>query len=490
MTNGRKTIGAKLSGLTITIAAAMVLSACSMAPKYQQPEVFSEDTQFRYNNATHSQIRAYDLGWQAYFTDPQLKQLIGLALENNKDLRLAALNVESVEKQFRIQNAERFPGLNVNGSKSRSRSAADLRGQNSDAISQQYSVGLGVASFELDLWGKIKSLSDSALNQYFSSREARDAAQISLVATVAKAYYAERFANEAMKVSQSVMDSREKSLRLASLRYQHGVSSKIDLRQAETLVESAKADYQAQLRAREQARNALVTLVGGNYPSQLATASSLTQQFAYDSLPAGLPSEMLLYRPDIRQAEYQLKSANADIGAARAAFFPSISLTGNIGSGSTSLDGLFTGPNRTWSFMPQISWPIFNWGATKAGLDLVKVRKEISIVNYEKAVQDAFQDVSDVLAANTTLKAQYASQSKSTTAEVDRNRLMQMRYNQGITDSLALLDSQRQSYAAQMSLLAVQQQWLNSHVDLYRTLGGGLKAYSDGQVPTIQNTQP
>ena len=198
---------------------------------------------------------------------------------------------------------------------------------------------------------------------------------------------------------------------------------------------------------------------------------------------------MLLYRPDIRQAEYGLKAANANIGAARAAFFPSISLTGTIGSGSVHLGDLFTGPNRAWSFMPQINIPIFNWGANKAALDLTRVRKEISVVQYEQAVQDAFQDVSDVLVANATLKQQYASQLKSTNAEVDRNRLMQMRFNQGIADSLTMLDSQRQSYAAQLALLGVQQQWLNSRVDLYKVLGGGLKAYNDGKVQRLSTNE-
>ena len=225
-----------------------------------------------------------------------------------------------------------------------------------------------------------------------------------------------------------------------------------------------------------------MTLIGGNYPSEIAAQASLDKQFAYATLPSGLPSEMLLYRPDIRQAEYNLKAANANIGAARAAFFPSISLTGTIGSGSVQLDNLFTGPNRTWSFMPQISIPLFNWGANKAGLDLTRVRKEISVTQYEQAVQDAFQDVSDVLVANATLKQQYASQLKGTNAELDRNRLMQMRVDHGIADSLTMLDSQRQSYAAQLTLLGVQQQWINSRVDLYKVLGGGLKAYQDGQV--------
>lgn len=483
MTNGQKTIGTKLSGLTVAIAAAMVLSACSMAPKYQQPQVFT-DGDFKYATQAQAEIKTHELGWRDYFTDPYLQELIGTALNNNKDLRVASLNVEAVEKQFRIQQAQRLPGINGNANMSRSRTAADFSQSGRANISEQYSVGLGVAAFELDLWGRVKSLSDAALNNYFSTREARDAAQLSLVAAVAKAYYAERFAEESMKVSQDVLQSREKSLRLASLKYKHGVSSKIDLRQAETLVESAKADYQAQLRNKEQAHNALVTLVGGQFPNSLPNRASLNTQFAYSKLPAGLPSEMLLYRPDIRQAEYALKAANANIGAARAAFFPTISLTGSIGTGSNELGNLFTGPNKTWSFMPQLTLPIFNWGANKANLDLSKVRKEISVVQYEQAVQNAFQDVSDALVANATLKEQYESQRRSTNAEVDRNRLVQMRYDQGITDSMTLLDSQRQSYAARLALLGVQQQLLNSQVDLYKVLGGGLKAYTDGSITT------
>ena len=291
---------------------------------------------------------------------------------------------------------------------------------------------------------------------------------------MARAYVAQQAATEQMRISNLALKSREKTYDLAQLRFRAGVTSAIDLRQNETLIEAAKADYAMQTRLREQAGNALALLIGQPVPDDLPKALPLGQQVARDALPVGLSSEVLLRRPDIRQSEYQLLAANANIGAARAAFFPRITLTGNFGGVSREVDNLFDGPNRSWSFLPQIYLPIFDWGRNQSNLDLAEARKHISVSQYEKSIQNAFREVADGLVARSTLADQLASQQRSYRAESERLRLVTMRYENGISSSLDLLDAQRQSYAQQQQLVNVQQQVMNNRIDLYKVLGGGL----------------
>ncbi len=465
----------KLSAAWVGAAAVLLLGGCSMAPKYERPQVWTEP-EWAYAQTDGNAVQAASLGWQDYFADARLQALIRLAVQNNRDLRTAALNVEAVRAQYAISVADRLPGVNASGQGSKARVAQDLSSTGRSYIGEQYSVGLGVAAFELDLFGRVKSLSDSALRQYLASAEARDAAHISLVAQVAKAYFAERTADEAMQLSQRVLATREQSQKLAQLKFKAGVISAIDLRQAESQIEAAKADYAAQTRNREQARNALALLIGQPVPADLPAAAPLNRQFKQAQLPAGLPSEVLTSRPDVRQAEYTLQAANAQIGAARAAFFPRISLTGSIGSGSTELSQLFSGGNGTWSFMPQISVPIFNWGANKANLDLTHARKNIAVAQYEQTVQAAFRDVADALVAQATLSQQLQAQQRSQKAESERYRLINMRFKYGISSSLELLDAQRQSYAADLAVLQTRLLLLNNRADVYKVLGGGLHA--------------
>ena len=457
-------------------AVAAALSGCTMIPKYEQPQVAVSET-FKYDNAQNS-IQAASLGWQDYFADPRLHRLIEIALERNTDLRTAALNAEALREQYRITRANLFPTLAANGNGARQRTAADLAGGRS-AITESYSVGLGVSAYELDLFGKARSNNRAALESYFNSTAARDAVHLTIVASVAKAYFNERYAEEAMKLAQNVLKTREQTYRLSQLKHKAGVISAVDLRQQEALIASAQADYETAVKNREQARNALSVLINQPLPDDLPAGLPLSRQFKVSRLPAGLTSEVLLNRPDIRAAEHSLKQANANIGAARAAFFPSITLTGSVGSASNELNNLFKSGNGTWAFAPSINIPIFTWGALKASLDAAKIRQQIQVVNYEAAVQSAFRDVADALVAREQLEKAHAAKAKQSKAYADQLRLIQLRYKHGVSSALDLLDAERSSYAADSALLASSLTRLENMADLYKALGGGLKRFGN-----------
>ncbi|MDF7675311.1 efflux transporter outer membrane subunit [Neisseriaceae bacterium ESL0693] len=468
----------------LAVLVTSLVSACSMAPRYHQPSV-NIDKQFPGSDAQQTasdDVVAANLGWQEYFADPRLQQLIGIALNNNQDLRIAALNVEAVRAQYAIARADRLPALSATGNGNRGRIAQDLsgmrdaKGNPTSYVSESYNVGLGVTAFELDLFGRVKSLSDAALNQYFAQQQTRDATQISLIASVAKAYFDERVAQAQMDLSAKVLRSREESKKLTDLQFAVGTNSQVDVDVAQSQIETARADYAAAEQARGQARNALVLLLGQPLPDDLPEAQALSQQFINTELPVGLPSTVLYQRPDVRAAEFALKSANANVGAARAAFFPQISLTGNIGSGSNDLGHLFNGPNQTWSFVPQITLPIFTWGQNKANLDLSKARKNIAVAQYEQTVQSAFRDVADALIARDSLKRQYQAKLSGEQAQTNRFKLVKLRFQHGISSSLELLDAERDSYSAQQALLQTQQTLLENRADIYKALGGGLHA--------------
>ena len=462
-------------------AVSLALSACAMIPKYEQPAVAVPDA-FQHDTA-QSGIVAASLGWQDYFADPRLHRLIEIAIERNTDLRGAALNAEAVRAQYMISRAALLPGINASGTGQRGRVAADLSGTGSSYVSSAYNVGLGVTSYELDLFGKVRSTSQAALQSYFASVASRDATHLSLISSVAKAYFNERYAEERMALAQRVLQTREQTYKLTQLRHRAGVISAVDLRQQEALIESAKADYASAVQAREQARNAMAVLLNQPLPADLPAGLPLSRQFAIKQLPAGLSSEVLLNRPDIRAAEFALKRANANIGAARAAFFPSISLTGMIGTGSTELSGLFKGGNSTWTFAPSINLPIFNWGSNVANLDYAKIMQQAEIVNYEAAVQSAFRDVSDALVAREQLDKTYAANTQQSKAYADALRLINLRYRHGVASALDLLDAERSSYAADTTQLATQLTLLENMADLYKALGGGLKQHTETAQP-------
>lgn len=465
--------------IILALAVSVALSACkSLAPQYEQPQV-SVPESFKYDTAKQSAIQAASLGWQDYFADPRLHRLIEIALERNTDLRTAALNAEALRKQYMITRADGLPSINASGSAARTRTAKDLSSTGNSYTRNAYSIGLGVTSYELDLFGKARSNQDAALESYFNSAASRDSTHLSLVASVAKAYFNERYAEESMALAQRVLKSREQTYRLTQLKHQAGVVSAVDLRQQEALIESAKADYASAVQSKEQASNALAILLNQPIPTDLPKGLALSKQFKVSKLPAGLSSDVLLNRPDIRAAEHALKQANANIGAARAAFFPSISLTSTIGMGSTELSGLFRGSNRTWTFAPSINIPIFNWGSLQASLDAAKIRQEIQVVNYEAAVQAAFRDVADALVAREQLEQAHAAKQRQSKAYADNLRLVNLRYQHGVSSALDLLDAERSNYSANTTLLASQLSRLENMADLYKALGGGLKRFTD-----------
>lgn len=391
----------KRSFLSLAVAA-VVLSGCSLIPDYQRPEApvaaaYPQGQAYGQNTGAAA-VPAADIGWREFFRDPQLQQLIGVALENNRDLRVAALNVEAFRAQYRIQRADLFPRIGVDGSGTRQRLPGDLSTTGSPAISSQYGVTLGTTAWELDLFGRLRSLRDQALEQYLATEQAQRSAQTTLVASVATAYLTLKADQAQLQLTKDTLGTYQKSFDLTQRSYDVGVASALDLRQAQTAVEGARATLAQYTRLVAQDQNALVLLLGSGIPANLPQGLGLDQTLLTE-VPAGLPSDLLQRRPDILEAEHQLMAANASIGAARAAFFPSISLTANAGTMSRQLSGLFDAGSGSWLFQPSINLPIFTAGSLRASLDYAKIQKDINVAQYEKAIQTAFQEVADGLAA-------------------------------------------------------------------------------------------
>lgn len=480
-----------MSKSLISIAvAAFVLGGCSMIPEYQQPalpvaEQFPQGE--AYAPAEAAEVAAAEQGWRQFFTDPALERLVQVALENNRDLRVAALNIEAYRAQYRIQRADLFPAINADGTGTRQRTPADLSQLGESGISSQYGVTLGVSAYELDLWGRIRSLNEQALQTYLSSEEARRSTQISLVANVANAYLTWQADQALLKLTQDTLGAFEQSLKLTSRSTEVGVSSALDLSQARTAVETARVSLARYQRQVAQDRNSLTMLLGTRIPVDLPEGRGLDADLLSE-VPAGMPSQLLTRRPDILEAEHALLAANANIGAARAAFFPSISLTANAGTSSRQLSGLFDAGSGSWLFSPSISLPIFNAGALRASLDYSKIQKDINVANYEKVIQTAFQEVSDGLAARKTYNEQLQAQRDSVQANQDYYRLAERRYRIGIDSNLTFLDAQRSLFSAQQSLITDRLSQLTSEVNLYKALGGGWYART-GQAQLVQPGQ-
>lgn len=468
--------------IALCLVAAGVISGCSLAPKFMRPDApvaAQYPTQAASQAADQQHANAAEIGWRNFFPEPRLQALISSALENNRDLRVAALRIEEARAQYNIQSADLFPNLEIDASGTRGRTPAAISPTGSSAVSSRYQVGLSLASFELDFFGRVRSLNDAALAQYLATEEARRSVQISLISEVAKAYLSERAYAEQQALAEQTLDSRSKAFDLTKQRVEVGASSALDLRQDESLLQSARVAQLTLARQRAQAMNALTLLVGKPL-TDLPPAHLLSEQKMVTEIPSGLPSDLLTQRPDIRGAEQTLRAANANIGAARAAFFPRISLTAGIGSASNELSGLFDAGSRTWSFIPQMTLPIFEAGRNISNLDLSKVRKNIEIANYEKTIQVAFREVSDALVAREFLDQQIDAQQKVMQAEEARLQLADLRYKNGIASSLDLFDAQRTLFSAEQDLVQARLLRLTNAVDLYRALGGGL----------LETTQP
>ncbi len=454
-----------------------VLTSCSLAPSFEKPEVALEAAWVgaALKAQQDNSLIAHELGWRNYFYDRQLQQFIGEALIHNHDLRIAALNVELAQAQYRITHSAALPGLTASGAGTRSRTAEDLSPTGKAETGSVYNVGLGIAAFELDFFGKVKNQSRAMLNTYLQTVEARDAAQLSIISAVAKAYYLMRTSAELMELAKSVEEVRKKSYQLTKLQADAGTITEATLQGMLSAIELAKADYEERSRSWQQSRNTLSLLIGRPLSAlELEEPADFTEQFPRQELFASLPAEVLLYRPDIRQAEYALKAENANIGVARAAFFPSISLTSSIGYGSRELGSLFDGENLLWSFAPRFNLPIFDYGRRRANAKAMEIRQKIAVEKYAKAVQNAFVDINNALIARSTLERQFAAMSKSDAAIAERLRLTQMQLDEGVVDGLALLDAERQSFISRQGLLAMRQMILCNRVDLYTAMGGGL----------------
>lgn len=410
--------------------------------------------------------------WRQMLPDPALQRLVELALANNRDLREAALNVAAVQAQYRIQDANRLPALDatVAGSRQRASSADAPDG----TIAQQSSAGLAINAFELDFFGRLRSQSEAAFARYLASVEGQRAARLTLIAAVADACLELRLAEEQSTLTARTLADWRLALSLTERLHAAQQRSGLDVAQAAGQVATAEADMHARDRALRLARNNLELLLGAPLPADLSSGQPLAQQAVLTTLPAGLPSALLTRRPDIMQAEQTLIAANADIGAARAAFFPRISLTAQLGFGSADMGSLFKGGNRSWTFAPQLTQPIFHGGQLRAELQLADVRKHLAVVQYERAIQAAFREVNDALASNQTFQRQIVAQQRVVDAAALRERLSTLRYGAGQDSRLELLDAQRQSYAARSALLDLRRDHYKSAIALYKALGGGI----------------
>jgi len=456
------------------------LGGCSLAPEYTRPEspipeswptgAAYKDTQAVTGAPTDSELK-----WREFFTDKRLQKVIETALNSSCDLRLAALNVERVRALYGIQRAELFPTVNAVGSGSKQRVPADLSATGKSMTAEQYGVNLGISSWEIDFFGRIRSLKDQALEEYLATEEARRSAQIALVSEVARVYLTLAADRGNLKLARSTLETQQAVYDLIQRRYDVGVAAELDLRRAQIPVDTARGDVARFTQLAAQAQNALNLLAGSPAPvpeDLLPVGLSIGNPL--NDISPGLSSEVLLNRPDIMAAEHRLKGAYAFIGAARAAFFPRISLTTSVGTASDELSGLFSSGSAAWSFVPRITMPIFD-ARTWAALRVSKADREIVLTQYERAIQVAFREVADAIAVQGTVNQQVSAQQSLVNAVAETYSLSNKRYTMGIDSYLSVLDAQRSLYAAQQGLISLRLARLANQVRLYAVLGGGAK---------------
>ncbi|WP_165720691.1 efflux transporter outer membrane subunit [Bordetella trematum] len=472
------------------------LSGCSLAPDYHRPQApvtadwpdvpkvqygaYAKPTELGAQPAAEvapaAAMPAGDIGWREFFRDPRLQALIGIALENSRDLRVAVQRVEEARAQYGVQRGAQWPSIGGGIQGQRQHLPPDMRqgGPNGPSIASQYQAGIGLTSFEIDLFGRLRNLSQAAYEQYLSTEQAQRAVHITLVGAVAQAYFTLRAADLQLELTRQTLQARQESYRLVQTRFDGGVASELDLNQAKTLLDSASADLAQLARTRAQAYNALVLVLGvPGLPDDLPAAAEFGRDQLLASVPAGLPSDMLERRPDILAAENQLRAAKANIGAARAAFFPTISLTGLLGVASPSLDHLFRGGQGYWSFSPQITTPLFAGGSIREGLNLARARDNIAVAEYEKTIQQAFREVADALAGEATYSAQLEAQRGLQKSSARTLELSNLRYSGGVDSYLQVQTAQVDFFNAQMALVQTGLASLINRVELYKALGGG-----------------
>ena len=459
--------------------AAMLAAGCSFIPAYERPIAPVADSFPTYpGSAGSAQISASALAsgpastvaWQDFFADARLKNLISQALDSNRDLRVAVHNIEQARAQYGIRRADQYPTLAAVAGGSRAPGA-------NGSTTSVYQAGLAVTAYEIDFFGRVASLKEAALNQYLATEEGRKTAQISLIASVANAYLSIMAADELQDITRQTLATRDESVRLSKLRFDNGATSELDFQQAQSLAEAARVAYAQLQRRRALDHNALTLLVGrplgGELPATDAAPTPLASWQPMAAVPAGLPSELLTMRPDIRRAEQLLLAANANIGAARAAFFPSISLTVGAGSASSQLSGLFQSGSWGLALAPQLRLPIFDASRNRSSLDGARAGREIAVAQYEKTIQTAFREVADALALRATLADELRAIEAQAHAEAVRLSLSDLRYRNGVSSYLDLLDAQRSLFAARQQVVQTRLAQLQAQVALYQALGGG-----------------
>lgn len=459
-----------------SVALACVLAGCSLAPEYRRPQapVATQWPALPGAASGASGTSAIDISWRDLFADPKLRDVVQLALDNNRDLRIAALNIEKAQAQYRIQRADLLPGVNISGSESAQRTPASVSYTGIGGVTRSYGLDVGISSYELDLFGRVRSLKEEALQAYLSTDATRRATHISLIAEVAGSYLALAADKDVQRLSDDTLRSRQQAYDLQRRLTDVGKSSQLELRQSEGELENARVQALSADKQLAADRNALELLLGAPLPETLLPApGALTGLLGVHEIPAGLPSDLLHNRPDILAAEHDLIGANTDIGAARAAFFPSISLTTTIGRASNELSSLFDHGGRSWSFAPQITLPIFSGGRLLAQLETSKVERDIAVAEYEKSIQTAFREVADALAERSVVDGQLAARRKSAAAAQASYDLVQLQYANDVASYLEVLEAQRTLYSAQQSLIQSEQARQSSVITLYKVLGGG-----------------
>lgn len=464
---------------------AACLAGCTLEPHYHRPELPIAP---QFPESGQAGTAAADIGWRDFFADARLRKLIEIALAHNPDARVAALNIAAARAQYQIQRASLFPKISASATEeiekypaavaaiasgSGGAGSAPAATASGSGVFRYFDVGVGFTSYELDVFGRLRSLSHAKLEQYLGYVETRRSTEISVVSEVASAYLTLLADEELLKITGATLKSQQESFGLIKRSYEGDVATGLDYHQAESTVATAQANLQQYTRQLAQDQNALAVLIGMPLPDDLPEGVGLNEESLLAELPAGVPSQVLTQRPDVRAAEHNLIAGNANIGAARSAFFPSITLTGNYGTASTTLSGLFEHGSTAWTFSPQISLPIFAGGANVAALTLSKVQRDILIAQYQQSVQTAFREVADALVARRPLDAQLSADQTLVNATNESLRLSQMRFDNGVDNYLTVLDSQRAYFSAQQSLVNLKLARLQNQVTLYKALGGG-----------------
>lgn len=459
----------KLKTLSLATLSVLVLSACQMAPELEDIQLPVPDSYA----VQGEQGNIADLNWQQFFANEKLQRLIELTLQHNKDLKLAALNVQQVRALYQIEDSALYPAIDFSASGNRQRLPADLSSTGNAQITQSYSATVGMTAYELDLWGKIRNQSDQALQTLYASEQAQTSVKISLISELVNAWLNYAADKEQLALAMETLESQQESLTLTEKTYALGAASKLTLAQIQSTVATAKVDIANYQRLLKRDKNALDLLVGQSVTAQLLPVESLDEVLNFPAVPVGLPSELLEQRPDIKAAEFKLLAANANIGVAKAAFFPSISLTANAGSASSELDNLFSGGTGTWSFIPSINLPIFNMGRNQANLDVAQTQQQIALTTYEQTIQQAFKEVSDALVDRQGYMQQLKALEQLYSSNQTSFTLSEARFDKGADSYLQVLDAQRNWVSAGQQLIRGKQAYIASQINLYKAIGGG-----------------